>query len=196
MAGGYQTDTGLQGHGKWSGEGRRRHTVVRELLVSLLFLLQQARLAHMHVYFHMDSVVAVHCVRRMGLSRSLPLLRASEWLFAVAAPGFLTLSPVHLPGRFSVRADALSGTSASSLEWSLHQDCLQDLQELFGEPGVDLFHSTSNRLFPSSLTGMVLTAVGSLAVRLTDWHTWRCIYLFPPSTTYVMKAVCRRLENY
>ena len=148
----YHTDTDIQGRVQWSGEDRQKPTNMRELLVSLLLLLQQTHLAHMHVCFHMDGVVAVHCVRRMGSSRSLPQpgpqSGCSPWL-----PQFLTV-PSASSQSFQCMAGALSGTSTSSVEWSPHQDCLQDLQELFGEPEVDFFASTSSHLLPSFLTSI------------------------------------------
>lgn len=193
---GYQADSGLQGRGQWSPADRERHINVRELMVPLLFLRHQRQLTHLHLSFHMDNVAAVHCVQKMGSSRSLPLLRATEQLFSLAASRHLTLSAVHLPGRSNVWADALSRTAASSVEWSLDPDAFHDLVDLYGEPEVDLFASTTNHLLPQFLTRTVATAAGGPDALLTSWHLWRYVYLFPPPTASMMLAVCRRLEDY
>ena len=173
---GYQADDGLQGRGLWSPSDKKRHINVRELMVPLLFLRQHRHLAHLHICFHMDNVVAVHCVRRMGSSRSLPLLRTSELLFTLAASRHLTLSAVHLPGRDNVWADALSRTGSSSVEWALHPDSFQDLVELYGRPEVDLFAAPDNHLLPLYLTRTMTTEAGGPDALLTEWNTWNYIY--------------------
>ena len=193
---GYQAAEGIQGRGLWSPEDRERHVNVRELMVPLLFLHQQSHLTHLHICFHMDNVAAVQCVRRMGSSRSLPLLRTSESLFTLAASRQLTLSAVHLPGRHNVWADALSRQEMSSVEWSLHPDAFQDLVELFGCPEIDLFATTDNHMLPLYLTRKVATQAGGPDALMTSWATWEYVYLFPPPAAAIMTAVCRLLQNF
>lgn len=193
---GYLTTTGLQGRGQWSRADRRRHINVRELMVPLLFLRHQDHLSHTHLCFHMDNVAAVHCVSKMGSSRSLPLLIVAEQLFAVAAARLLTLSAVHLPGRCNVWADALSRTGTSSVEWALHPDAFLDLTDLYGEPAINLFASPTNHLLPRFLSRTVATVTGGPDAFSTSWDAWPYIYLFPPSTSSIMTAVCGRLAEY
>ena len=193
---GYQAVGGFQGRGLWSSEDKLRHINVRELMVPLLFLHQHVHLAHLHVCFQMDNVAAVQCIKRMGSSRSLPLLRTSEELFALAASRHLTLSAVHLPGRDNVWADALSRRTASSVEWALHPDAFQDIVELFGCPEVDLFAAGNNHLLPLYITRTVATVAGGPDALLTSWAAWRYVYLFPPPAAAVMTAVCSRLQDF
>ena len=193
---GYQTNTGLQGSGTWSPRDRMRHINVRELMVPFLFLQQQPTLRDCHVSFHLDNVAAVQCVRRMGSSRSLPLLRASEHLFALAESRNLTLSASHLPGRHNAWADALSRSMRSSVEWSLHPDTFQDLTDIFGLPEVDLFAAEDNHLLPQYLTQFTVTEAGGPDALTAEWSPWRYVFLFPPPAASIMTQVCARLQDF
>ncbi|MPD00845.1 hypothetical protein E2C01_096346 [Portunus trituberculatus] len=92
---GFQASNGRQGRERWEQADAQRHVNVRELTVPLLSPQKQADLRQLHVCFYMDNVVAVTCVKRMGYSRSISLLRTSEALFNLAASRHLTLSAVH-----------------------------------------------------------------------------------------------------
>lgn len=161
----------------------------------LLFLHQQPHLTHLHVSFHMDNMAAVQCVKRMGSSRSLPLLQAAKDLFSLAAARHLTLSVVHLPGQ-DIWADALSRTEMSSVEWSLHPDMFHDLVELFGCQEVNLFTFTTNQILPLYLTRKVVALAGGPDALAMDWGRWEHVYLFPPPASSVMMAVCCTLEDF
>ena len=193
---GYQASSGLQGRGLWSPKDKKRHVNVRELMVPHIFIRQQVHLNQMHICFHMDNVVAVQCIKRMGSSRSLPLLQASEHLFHMAASRHLTLTAVHVPGRDNVWADALSRSETSSVEWSLDPDAFTDLIDLYGLPDVDLFASALNHRLPLYITRTTVTPAGGPDALLEDWNRWEYIYLFPPPAAAVMTAVCGKLETY
>ena len=173
-----------------------KHINVKELMVPLIFLQQEDHLRDCHICFQMDNVAAVQCVRRMGSSRSHPLLLVSERLFALAASRHLYLSVVYLPGRHNIWADALSRTHGSSVEWALHPDAFMDLVDMFGCPEVDLFAAPDNHLLPLYLTKSFATEAGGPDALLTPWEKWRYVYLFPPPAAAVMSAVCRRLQLY
>ena len=154
-------------------------------MVPLLFLLHHDHISQIHLCFHMDNVAAVQCVCKMGSSRSLTLLIASEKLFRDAAARHLSLSAVHLPGHSNVWVDALSRTQDSSMEWTLQPDAFQDIVAVYGEPEVDLFASEDNHQLPHFLTRTVATeSRGPDALRV-PWERWRYVYPFllpqPPS---------------
>ena len=169
---------------------------MRELMVPLLFLRHQAHLHHTHICFHMDNVAAVHCVKKMGTARSLPLLQTSEQLFTLAASRHLALSAVHLPGKDNVWADALSRSETSSVEWALHPDAFLDLVDLYGLPEVDLFAAHNNHLLPLYITRNAVTSAGGPDALMVDWNAWSFIYLFPPPSASVMATVCGKLEGF
>ena len=193
---GFQSSTGLQGAGLWSAVHRRLHINARELLVPVLFLLRHPHLRSVAVCFRMDSQVAVHCVMRLGSSRSLLLQRVSERLFRLAWARSLHLSAVYVPGSANIWADALSRSAVSSVEWSLTDDAFWDLVDLFGLPQVDLFASWGNARLPLFLTRSVPTAAGGPDAFLVDWGRWDFIYLFPPPAVQVLTRVCDRLRRF
>ncbi|MPC76382.1 hypothetical protein E2C01_070792 [Portunus trituberculatus] len=173
-----------------------RHVNGRELTVPLLFLQQQADLRQLHICFYMDNEVAVQCVKRMGSSRSISLLRKSKALFNLAALRHLTLSAVHVPGRDNVWANVLSSSDTSSVEWSLNPDVFTNLEELFGLPKLDLFATSENHQLQQYITRSVVMATGGLDSFLMDWNTWGFVYLFPPPAMMVMTAVVCKLETF
>ena len=165
-------------------------------MVPHLFLLQQPHIHNVHILFQMDNTAAVQCIKKMGSSRSLHLLRVSETLFSLAVFRHLTLSAAHLPGRHNVWADALSRMEDSSVEWALHIDTFHDLMDLYGQPEVDLFAAADNHLLPQYLTRTRATEAGGPDALLTSWAAWSYVYLFPPPTAVVMAAVIRRLHSF
>ena len=105
---GYQASSGLQGSGLWTHWDLEMHVNERELLVPLLFLRGHPHLRDLHICFHLDSMVAVHCISMMGSSRAIRLQTLSEKIFHLASPKKVLLSAVHVPGVENVWADALS----------------------------------------------------------------------------------------
>ena len=92
----------------------------------------------------------------------------------------LVLVPRHIPGRRNILADALSRTTkVVSTEWTLHQEIVNKLCDIWGSPQVDLFATELNKRLPlyySPQPDFKALGVDSLSV------TWDGLnaYAFPP----------------
>ena len=177
---GYQSSLGHQGSGAWSPFMARQHINVRELRAIYIALRLEPSLVSTSILVLSDNLVTVHCVNRMGSSRSSSLLSASEVLFTLARSRSVILSASHIAGEENLWADALSRRESSSVEWTLDRGVFSHLTGLFGRPQVDLFASEFNHRLDHFLTRASVTPDGGPDAFREDWNRWQYIYLFPP----------------
>lgn len=132
-----------------------------------------------HVMVRSDSTTVVHHINHSGGTRSPRLVLLTRQLLTWAAPHFLSLRAMHIPGPRNVVADFLSRQRLQPGEWRLHPEVVARIWGMFGRAGVDLFASrdtTHCALWFSLMEGDSPLGLDALA------HSWprTLLYAFPP----------------
>ena len=99
------------------------------------------------------------------------------WSWAQQNQNFITAE--YLPGEENFRADKISRTMQSNIEWSLDQKIFTKITKEFGDPSIDLFASRLNNKKPDYFSWKPDPHAKNTNAFLQEWGT-KLAYAFPP----------------
>ncbi|KAK7909311.1 hypothetical protein WMY93_013995 [Mugilogobius chulae] len=132
-----------------------------------------------HVVIRSDSTTVVHHINHLGGTRSVALMLLTRQLLVWAAPHFLSLRAMHIPGVQNVVADFLSRQSPLPGEWRLHSDVVDDIWRAFGRAEVDLYATRETTHCPLWFSLTDSSAPLGQDALAHDWPR-TLLYAFPP----------------
>ena len=178
-----------QAQGSWSPEEAKLHINVLEL--------RAVRLALAHFQFSdtdsiliaTDNLTVVSYINHQGGTRSRSLWLETELLLQEFDR--LNLRARHIPGKLNVIADQLSrmGQILPS-EWTLHEDVVREIFDLWGNPTLDLFATRFNSRCPTFVSPVPDERAWEVDALSISWENlWA--YAFPP-----VKILGKVLEKF
>ena len=132
-----------------------------------------------HFRLMVDNTTAVAYINHMGGSKSVRCDKVAQEMWTWAETKGVWLSAAHIPGKKNVQADYYSREQNDSKEWTITTKIFLKLQEIFGQPDIDLFASRTNcRLKPyvSWHPDPGCEAVDAFSITWTQ----NLVYCFPP----------------
>ena len=97
-----------------------------------------------HIRFMVDNTTAVAYINHMGGSKSLRCNSVAKERWSWAERNGVWLLAAHIPGKDNVKADYYSREQNDSKEWSITPKLFLKLQDVLGQPDIDLFASRTN----------------------------------------------------
>ena len=168
--------------GLWSKEEALLSINVLEMMAVLLAVKAfRSRLRGHRVSLLSDNSTVVAYIRRQGGTHSDTLCRLTWELLLFCRDIGTELVPRHIPGKRNILADALSRSDRLvPTEWTLHQEVVIAVANMWDAPTVDLFATKLNKRFPlyySPLPDPEALGVDSLAA------SWEGLiaYAYPPT---------------
>ena len=131
-----------------------------------------------HILIKSDNTTAVGYLNHQGGRKfKLNKLAKDIWLWAKQNQNWITAE--YIPGKENLRADKISRTMQSNLEWSLYYDTFEEIIKKFGKPEIDLFASRLNNKLPRYYAWKPdPKSIGTNAF-LQEWGN-TVAYAFPP----------------
>ena len=184
----------MEVQGSWNSEESRLHINLLEMeAVAKTLQHFENWLTGKVVLVKCDNDTVVSYINKEGGTKS-PSLCIKTWnLLLWAQSKQIVLRAEHIPGVQNIRADALSRSMASPLEWRL---CPQVVQEIFynlGSPVIDLFATAENRqtlVYCSRFHDDQAYHVDSLSMN------WEGIYAYAFPPICLVPLVLERVEKY
>ena len=179
--------------GKWSAQEATWHINAQELL-AVRRVLEHFReeLSGKVVMIASDNATTVSYIRKQGGTRSMTLLRLAQELYQWAESERIQLRCRHIAGKLNVLADSLSRQGqVLPTEWSLHQQVVNDLWNVWDRPSIDLFATVYNRkleVFVLPYPDEQAYAVDAMSLR---WHGMYA-YAYPP--TAILGLVLQKIR--
>ena len=151
----------------------------RAVLLALRHFLP--RLHALHVIVMSDNTTVIGQIRNQGGTQSRDLLALIQDIFHLAEQNQMTLSARHIPGHLNVIADRLSrANQILPGEWTLCQQVLQSVWNLWGAPHVDLFATTDNARLPTFVSPLPEPGAWKTDALSFSW-TGLWAYAYPPT---------------
>ena len=131
-----------------------------------------------HILIKSDNTTAVGYLNHQGGRKfKLNKLAKDIWLWAKQNQNWITAE--YIPGKENLKADKISRTMQSNLEWSLDYDTFEKIIKKFGKPKIDLFASRLNNKLPKYYAWKPdPNSIGTNAF-LQEWGN-TFAYAFPP----------------
>ena len=178
--------------GQWHPHERNLHInilEVRAVRYTVLKLLPSNLCLHLFI----DNAPAQCAINRLSC-RSHALRKELSLLIRVLRTHNLTIRAFRISSLLNAKADALSRSNHTLLEWELPQETFQRLLLLRGPLEIDLMATNKNAKLPLYLSPHPdPQAVGHNALAW-DWNLWSQIYLFPPK--WLIPTVFTKLQAY
>ena len=131
-----------------------------------------------HILIKSDNTTAVAYLNNQGgRIFKLNVLANEVWSWAQQTHNFITAE--YLPGEENFRADKISRTMQSNIEWSLDQEIFTEITKEFGDPSIDLFASRLNNKKPDYFSWKPDPHAKNTNAFLQKWGT-KLAYAFPP----------------
>lgn len=180
--------------GAWAAGEGKKHINELELLAAFLAIksfCKEKRKVHVKIF--LDNTTAMHCINKMGSSKSISLDQLSRELWQWCLRKELWLSAGRIAGKDNVEADRESRIINIDAEWMLNKDLLQcALAFLQFEPNIDLFASRLNYQFPNYVSYRIDPGAMALDAFSLNW-TYYELYAFPPFS--LISRVIRKIRE-
>lgn len=105
---------------------------LKECLLSLLSLC--SHLSNVHIRVHIDNVVAVPCIDKLGGMKSSLCNMTRQIIMFWCIEEHIHFSVVHILGTQNVVADKLPRINNFNLEWKSNSGIFLELVDKFGQP--------------------------------------------------------------
>ena len=133
------------------------------------------------VLLRCDNSTVVSYIYKQGGTKSFQMCCLAWEVFQWSLQKGIVLKAAHIPGKRNILADHLSrgGSRAKTTEWSLCQEIVKIIFDIFTTPNIDLFATKENRklqTYCSPFPDPLAWATDALSVNWTGMYA----YAFPP----------------
>ena len=169
--------------GVWSTPWQGMHINVLEMRAVLLSLQHfVAQLQHKVVLIRTDNSTVLSYITKQGGTHSRELALLTRDLLLWANRHHITLQAQHIAGIRNVVADQLSRSNQILAgEWSLHQQVMRQVSQIWFPPEVDLFATRWNTKLPKFVSPIQDPKAWKVDAMSFPW-TELVAYMFPPSS--------------
>ena len=180
--GGYCQQSGATARGMFGPDELDLHINVKELLACFLtvkIFLQD--IFDQHIHLHLDSQVALGCIRAQGSTRSPMCNKYTAKIMRFFEGHRLHLTTTYIQSSCNDIADSQSRQGANDdIEWTLVQQVFDKIADFFTTPEVDLFANRLNHRLPKYVSWH--RDPGAMAVDALNicWTQFKYMYVFCP----------------
>ena len=168
--------------GVWNPQQSAQHINWLELkAVDLALHHFQHQIVGKSVLLRCDNSTVVSYINKQGGTKSFQMCCLAWEVFQWSLQKGIVLKAAHIPGKRNILADHLSrgGSRAKTTEWSLCQEIVKIIFDIFTTPNIDLFATKENRklqIYCSPFPDPLAWATDALSVNWTGMYA----YAFPP----------------
>ena len=133
---------------------------------------------NVHIQIKSDNTTAVNYLNKQG-GRKFRLNKLAKNIWTWAKQNKIWITAIYLPGKDNVRADRISRTRHSNLEWTINKQTFQEIIDKFGKPKIDLFASRLNNKLEKYISWKPDPKAVATDAFSVEWGK-KFSYAFPP----------------